>query len=62
MDKPARVEVEFDDRLYAALEREADRLGLDVSRVVFRATAAWLSEMSEHGHLDMTVDEEVAGA
>jgi hypothetical protein len=62
MDKPARVEVEFDDRLYTALEREADRLGLDVPRVVFRATAAWLCEMSEHGHLEMTGTEEVAEA
>jgi hypothetical protein len=62
MDEAARVEVEFDDRRYAALEREAQRLGLDVPMVVYRATAAWLCEMSEHGHLDMTTTEEIARA
>ena len=62
MGDAERVEVEFDDRRYAALEREAQRLGLDVPNVVYRATAAWLCEMSEHGHLDMTSAEDVAGA
>jgi hypothetical protein len=62
MGEAARVEVEFDDRRYTALEREAQRLGLDVPKVVYRATAAWLCEMSEHGHLDMAATEDVTSA
>lgn len=42
-----RVEVEFDSRRLEALEREAKLLGVTVAEVVRRATAAWLSEMSD---------------
>lgn len=54
MEEKGRVEVEFDDRRYSALQHEADRLGCDISTVVYKATAAWLCEMADHGVLDFT--------
>jgi 16S rRNA C967 or C1407 C5-methylase (RsmB/RsmF family) len=47
MSETTQVQVEFDERRYAALVREAERLGIDVSKVVYRATAAWLTEMAD---------------
>ena len=58
-----RVEVEFDDRKYAALQAEADRLGLDISGIVERACSAWLTEMADDGSLSLpNATEDAAGA
>jgi len=46
--KKIRVETEFDELRYEALEREAARLGLSVSQVVDRATATWLQESADN--------------
>ncbi len=48
MGRGTRVEIEFDDRHYAALQSEAERLGVDVAEVVIRATSAWILEMEEN--------------
>ncbi len=42
------IEVEFDDARYAALEKEAARLGLSVTQVVARATTVWLQESDDN--------------
>ncbi len=64
MSDYTRVEVEFDERRYTALQREAKRLGLDISAVVYRATAAWLTEMADEGSLSFgpVADDEAATA
>jgi len=51
MNETTQVAVEFDERHYAALAREAQRLGIDVSKVVYRATAAWLTEMDDDSQM-----------
>jgi len=43
-----KVEVEFDEHRYAALEKEAARLGLSIAQVIDRATAAWLQESDDN--------------
>jgi hypothetical protein len=48
MTQGTRIEIEFDDRHYSALQSEAERLGVDVSQVVVRATSAWILEMEEN--------------
>ena len=42
------VRVGFEDHLFAALQSEAERLGLTADQVVYRATAAWICEMAEN--------------
>ena len=42
------IEVQIDECHVAALEAEADRLGVSIAEVVERATAAWLNEMAEN--------------
>ncbi len=41
------VTIEFDDRRYEALADEAERLGITISEVVERASAAWLNDIAE---------------
>lgn len=49
MPETRLIEIEFDERRFNALEREAARLKCDVSQVVYRACAAWISEMNDEG-------------
>lgn len=42
------VEVGLQDRLFSAVQSEAERLGLSPDQVVHRATAAWICEMAEN--------------
>lgn len=51
MPETRTVQVEFDERRFSALEREAARLKCDVSQVVYRACAAWISEMHDEGQI-----------
>ena len=51
MSETNRIEVEFDERRYLALQDEADRLGLDVAQIITRATSAWICEMAENSAL-----------
>jgi hypothetical protein len=64
MSDTTPVTVEFDPRRYAALSREAERLGIDVSKVVYRATAAWLTDMQDDSQMPLVTSllEEPAGA
>ena len=48
MAQGTRIEIEFDDRHFSALQTEADRLGVDVAQVVVRATSAWIQEMEDN--------------
>lgn len=41
------VEIDLDDRLFAALAVEAERLNLPTAEVVRRAVAAWVGEMAD---------------
>ena len=43
-----RIEVEFDERRYLALQNEAQRLGVDIPQIVTRATSAWICEMADN--------------
>jgi hypothetical protein len=51
MSETHRIEIVFDDACWVAVEREADRLGLDVPQLVTRATCAWLSESADTASL-----------
>jgi 16S rRNA C967 or C1407 C5-methylase (RsmB/RsmF family) len=64
VSETTQVAVEFDERRYAALVKEAERLGCDVPKVVYRATAAWLTEMQDQfgAPEDEAVAEDAAGA
>jgi pheromone shutdown protein TraB len=64
MSETTKVAVEFDERRYAALVREAQRLGIDVSKLVQRATAAWLTDMEDDSQMPsgVSLGEEAAGA
>jgi hypothetical protein len=47
MNDTHRIEIEFDDRRFEALQSEASRLGLDLPQLVMRATSAWLCDVTE---------------
>jgi hypothetical protein len=47
MSDTHRIEIEVGDHTHAALQGEADRLGLPLADVIARATAAWLNDMGE---------------
>jgi hypothetical protein len=42
-----RIEIQFDDRCFEALEDEAKRLGLEIEELVTRAASAWLCDITE---------------
>lgn len=42
------MNVEFDDSRFAAIEIEAQRLGLTAEQVIDRACAAWLLEQADN--------------
>lgn len=51
------VELDLDDRLFAALAWEAERLGVPQCEVVRRAVAAWVGEMVDDGALRLMYGE-----
>ena len=48
MNDTNRIEIELDDRRYLALQNESERLGIDISQIVTRATSAWICEMADN--------------